>query len=252
LFSLSPIVLITVSVTGLFFGKRAARGELFLQIQQITGEQLAFIIQNLLASSYDFRSGILATIIGIIALLFGATAVFAELQSAMDTIWEVKRSRMSLIDFLKIRLLAFMMILGIGMLLIFSLVAGALFSIFLGQLEILSHYLPLYRMGDFLVSFALITILFGMIYKILPSTEVSWRDVWLGAVITSFLFTLGKLLIGIYLSRSMVSTTFGAAGSLVVLLFWIYYSAQVFFFGAELTHAYSNKFGTGNRKKRLA
>ncbi len=245
LFSLAPLLVIAVSIAGMIYGERAARGELVVQIRHAVGEHGAFVIQHLVASAYNFRSGVLASILASLALFFGATAVFVELQGAMDTIWGIKsRSRGFALDFFRQRLIAFVMSLGIGFLLLLSLFASTLINFLSDHLGIVARYLPLYRYGDILISFAIITILFAMIYKILPSAKVAWGNVWFGAFVTSFLFTGGKFLIGLYLGHSTVESIFGAAGSLVILLFWIYYSAQVFFFGAELTYIYSNRSGS--------
>lgn len=246
LFSLAPMLIIVVYMAGLIFGEQAARGELIDQIRNTVGEQNAYLIQRTVTGAYNFRSGILATGAAVIAFLFGASSLFVELQNAMDTIWKVEQGTESGVkQFFKERLLAFIMLVGIGFLLTLSVFVSTVLSILYkyvgGHVGDLSEYLPIYRFGEFIFSFVLVTLLFAMIFKVLPSVRIKWEDVWIGAVITSFLFTLGKFLIGLYLGYNAAASPFGAAGSLVVFLFWIYYSAQVFFFGAELTQVYSNR-----------
>lgn len=246
LFSIAPLLLIVISIAGLIFGVEAARGEIVDQLQGLMGHQGAQAIQSLLETVNKPATSILATLIGIFLLLIGATSVFAELQDALDRIWRAPKRNMSGIwNLLRARLLSFGMILGIGFLLMVSLVvsaAMAAFGKFIGPM--FSEWQTLANLINFILSFVFSTTMFAMIYKIMPRADVDWADVWIGATVTALLFTIGKFLIGLYLGKSGVTSGFGAAGSLVVLLLWVYYSAQVFLMGAEFTWAYSVTFGS--------
>jgi len=246
MFSVAPLLLIVISIAGLIFGVEAARGEIVGQLQGLMGPQGAQAVQGLLESVNKPAQSITATVTGIILLLVGATSVFGELQDALDRIWRApKRPKAGLWSLVRARLLSFGMIMGIGFLLMVSLVVSAALAA-LGKLwgPFFSDWQVLANLMEFLVSFVFTTTMFAMIYKIMPRVNVDWSDVWIGAVVTALLFTVGKFLIGLYLGRSGVTSGFGAAGSLVVLLLWVYYSAQVFLMGAEFTWAYSNTFGS--------
>jgi membrane protein len=259
-FSAAPLILIVVSVAGLVFGQEAARGEIFAQLRGLIGEQGAVAVEGLLQSVSKPKDGALGTVIGIVVLLVGATTVFAELQDALDRIWRAPaRTRSSgLWTLIRARVLSFGMILGIGFLLMVSLVVSAALSA-LGNwwAPIFGGWELLLQGVNLLVSFALITVIFALIYKIMPRARVEWRDVWIGASVTALLFSIGKSLIGLYIGRSGVTSGFGAAGSLAVLLVWVYYSAQIFLFGAEFTWAWAHSFGSrqgglgGAREQRL-
>jgi len=246
LFSLAPLVLIAVAVAGLVFGKQAAEGELYSQIANAVGDATATALQGLVADMHRESGGVLATVIGLATLLFGATGVFAQLQESMNTIWKAKpRTINGILAFLRVRVLSFGMVLGIGFLLLVSLGLST-------GLAALGDYLGTFLPGGAAVGHALnatvslvvVTVLFAMIYKILPDTYVAWRDVWLGALVTSFLFTVGKFAIGFYLGKASVASSYGAAGSLVLLLVWVYYSAMILYLGAEFTHVYSLRQGS--------
>jgi membrane protein len=247
MFSIAPLLLIVISVAGSVFGEEAARGEIFGQLQGMLGTPGALAVQGLLESAYRPSGSTLATVFGMIFLFIGATSVFAELQDALDRIWRApaKQESFSLWRLVRARLLSFGMILGIGFLLMVSLVLSA------GVAALSRWWDPLFHRWetvaysiDLAVSFVLSTAVFAMIYKAMPRVRVDWKDVWIGAAATSLLSIAGKYLIGAYLGRSWISTGFGAAASLVVVLLWVYYSAQVFLFGAEFTWAYSHKFGS--------
>ena len=247
MFSLAPLLLIVISIAGLVFGEDAARGEIFGQLRGLLGPSVALAVQGLLESVNKPTQSLTATVIGIILLLVGATSVFGELQDSLDRIWRAPaRSRRSGVwHLVRARLLSFAMILGAGFLLIASLVA----STFLAALQrwwgpLFSGWAIVARVIELGLGFVLATVVFAMIYKIMPRVRIHWKDVWIGAIVTSALFTAGIHVIGIYIGRSGVSSGFGAAASLVVLLVWIYYSAQIFFLGAEFTWAYSHKFGS--------
>ena len=246
-FSAAPLILIVVSVAGLVFGQEAARGEIFAQLRGMIGEQGAVAVEGLLQSVSKPKDGALGTAIGIAVLLVGATTVFAELQDALDRIWRAPartRSR-GLWTLMRSRVLSFGMILGIGFLLMVSLVVSAALSA-LGNwwAPVFGGWELLLQGVNLLVSFALITVIFALIYKVIPRAQVEWRDVWIGAAVTALLFSVGKTLIGLYIGRSGVTSGFGAAGSLAVLLVWVYYSAQIFLLGAEFTRVYAHSHGS--------
>jgi membrane protein len=240
-FSVAPMLLIAVAVAGLIFGVEAARGELVSQLSGLMGEEGARAIEALVRSAAKPHEGIAATAVALGALLIGATTVFAELQDALDHIWQLPSQRSKgLWRLISTRLLSFGMILGVGFLLTVSLVLSAVVAAMgkrwgpaLGDWPVIAEAL------NFGGGFLLVTLMFAMIYKVMPRTPVRWRDVWIGAGVTALLFTIGKSLIGLYIGRSGVTSGFGAAGSLVVLLLWVYYSAQIFLLGAEFTHAYA-------------
>jgi membrane protein len=246
MFSVAPLLLIVISVAGLIFGVEAARGEIVGQLRGLMGTQGARAVQSLLESVSRPAESITAVIIGAILLLIGATSVFAELQDALDRIWRTpKREQGGIWQLLRARLLSFGMIMGIGFLLMVSLVVSAALAA-LGRLwgPLFADWQLLANGLNVLVSFVLTTSFFALIYKIMPRVKVDWADVWIGAVVTALLFTVGKFLIGFYIGRSGVTSGFGAAGSLAVVLVWVYYSAQVFLMGAEFTWAYALTFGS--------
>jgi membrane protein len=249
-FSVAPLLLCVISIAGFIFGADAARNEIFGQLQGLMGQQGASAVEGLLASANKPAQGIAATTIGAVLLLVGATTVFAELQDSLDRIWRApKRKKGGIWNLLRTRLLSFGMIMGIGFLLTVSLLIstalaalGKWWGPFFAGWEVLAHIL------NFLISFAFITVLFAMIYKIMPRVKVDWMDVWIGAAVTALLFTIGKFLIGLYIGKSGMTSAFGAAGSLVVVLVWVYYSAQIFLLGAEFTWAYALTFGSRKEK----
>ena len=245
-FSIAPLLLIVISIAGLVFGEEAARGEIVTQLQGLMGADAAKAIEGLLESVSQPGKGILGTLVGIAVLLIGATTVFGELQDALDRIWRAPaREGSGLWNLLRARLLSFGMILGVGFLLIASLVVSAGLSA-LGRwwAPLFGGWEVLLQVVNFAVSFALVTAVFAMIYKIMPRVKIEWHDVWIGAAVTSLLFTIGKFLIGLYIGKSGVASGFGAAASLVVLLIWVYYSAQIFLLGAEFTWVYAHTFGS--------
>ncbi len=251
LFSVAPLLLIVVSIAGLVFGQDAARGEIVAQLQGLMGDAAATALESLLASVRRPAEGILSTVIGIVVLLVGATTVFAELQDSLDRIWRAPaRQKAGIWGLLRARVLSFGLILGVGFLLIASLVASAGLSA-LGKwwAPIFGGWEVLAQGVNFGISFGLITVIFALIYKIMPRVHIQWHDVWIGAAVTALLFTIGKFLIGLYIGRSGIASGFGAAASLVVLLLWVYYSAQIFLLGAEFTWAYAHAFGS---KKDIA
>lgn len=247
-FSMAPLLLVVISIAGLVFGEDAVRGEVFGQLQSLLGADAAQAVQAILASVSDKPAqGVLSTVIGLAVLLIGATSVFGELQDALDRIWRapVRDRAGGLWGLVRARLLSFGMVLGIAFLLMVSLVMGAAVSAldkwwsgaFAGW-ELLAQGL------NVSIGFVLTTGVFAMIYKIMPRVQVQWRDVWVGAVVTALLFTVGRLIIGTYIGKSGVASTFGAAGSLIVVFVWVYYSAQIFLIGAEFTWVYAKTFGS--------
>jgi membrane protein len=246
-FSLAPLLLIVVSVAGLVFGADAARGALIGQLGGLMGADAAKAIEGLLAGASKHSSGVIGSIVGVVVLLVGATTVFGELQGDLDRIWRAPaRDKVSgLWRLLRTRLLSLGMILGMAFLLMVSLVFGAMVAA-LGKWwgGVFGAWQTLAQIVNFLLGFALTTAVFAMIYKLMPRVKVRWHDVLLGALVTALLFTVGKFLIGLYIGRSAVASSFGAAGSLVVVFVWVYYSTQIFLLGAEFTWAYARKFGS--------
>jgi len=248
IFSLAPMLVIAIAVAGFVWQADAVEAQVMRQIQGLVGEEGAAFVADLLKSASNPAEGIIATIVGIITLLFGALGVFNELHNSLNVIWEVKPDKQegfwqtvkkAIID----RFLSFTMVLGIGFMLLVSLVVSAGLS---ATQEVLGNAFPipefLLQLLNLVISIVVITVLFAMIYKYLPDVEIPWRYVWPGAFFTAILFSVGKMLIGIYLGNSAVASSFGAAGSLVLLLIWIYYSAQILFFGAEFTQVYANTY----------
>jgi membrane protein len=253
LFSIAPLLLIVIGVAGLVFGPDAARGEIFGQLRGLMGDEGAAAVERLLQSADKPGGGTIATVTGVLMLLLGATTVFGELQNALDRIWRApaRKKASGWWNLLRSRLLSFGMILGIAFLLMVSLVLSALVSA-LGKFwgpafkgwETIAHLL------DIGISFAIITVMFALIYKIIPRVHIAWRDVWVGAAVTAALFAVGKFLIGLYLGKSGVASAFGAAGSLVVMMVWVYYSAQIFLLGAEFTWVYAHTYGSRRGQPR--
>lgn len=246
LLSIAPLLIITIAVAGLVFGQEAAQGQLVGQMRSMVGTEGAEAIETMLANARRPGAGIVATILGVATLLFGASGVFGQLQTSLNTIWEVQpKPGGGFWGFIRTRFLSFAMVLGIGFLLLVSLVLSALLSA-LGDL--MGGLLPGWQIAaqvlNLAVSFGVITLLFAMIFKILPDVKIAWRDVWIGAALTALLFTLGKYLIGLYLAQASPGSTYGAAGSLVVLILWIYYSSLILFFGAEFTQVYAKAHGS--------
>jgi membrane protein len=247
MFSIAPLLLIVISTAGLVFGEDAARGEIFDQMQGMLGAPGAVAVHSLLESAGKPAHNALAAVVGIVVLFIGATSVFAELQDALDRIWRApaRAGSSGLWRLVRARLLSFGMILGIGFLLTVSLAFSA------GLAALSKWWDPRFsgwgtveNTVELALSVVLATAVFALIYKTMPRVRTSWGDVWIGATVTSLLFIAGKFLIGAYIGRTGISSGFGAAASLVVVLLWVYYSAQIFLFGAEFTWAYSHKFGS--------
>ncbi|MGH8297009.1 MAG: YihY/virulence factor BrkB family protein [Steroidobacteraceae bacterium] len=244
-FSLGPVLLLAVVVAGFFFGQGAARGEIYQEVSSMIGPRAAHEVQMLLVRAHRPEAGLVATAISVVTLLLSADTALAELKSGLDEIWSVPAERRRWYwAYARTRLLSIALILALGVLLLASL----LFSAALGALEALSRGIIIVgvvlRWTSSLVSFGLAALLFATIYKMLPSVSLGWKDVAVGALITAVLFIVGKYAIGVYLGSSTIASTYGAAGSVIVVLLWVYYSAQVFLFGAELTRGYACRFGS--------
>ena len=246
-FSLAPLLLIVIAVAGMVFGADAARGELIAQLRGLIGETGATAVQDLLVNAATPTKSILASIIGVVTLVVGATSVFGELQSDLDRIWEVPEEKKpkGILALLRARLLSFGLVLALGFLLLVSLVVSAgLAAVGRWWGPMFGHWTTVLAIVNFVLSFAIVTALFAFIYKLLPTARVAWHDVWIGAAVTAALFTIGKTLIGLYIGKTAVASGFGAAGSFVVLLVWVYYSAQIFLLGAEFTWVFAHEHGS--------
>ena len=246
MFSIAPLALIAIAIVSFFFGDEAGRTEVLREMRGLIGQQGAVAVAELVEHSSQGNQGVLATIFGIVALLFGASGVFVALQDALNTIWEVEpQEGRSFWAIIRDRLLSASMVVCIGFLLLVSLIVSAILSALSAYS---SRFLPLpgwtMQVLDWSITLLVVTLLFAAVFRILPDAHVAWRDVWVGAVITALLFTLGKWGIGLYLGNAAISSSYGAAGTLVVLLVWTYYSAQILLFGGELTQAYARKYGS--------
>jgi membrane protein len=244
--SIAPLLVISIGIAGMVFGREAAQGRIAEQLSSLVGSQGGMAIQELVKQASNPTSGKVAAAFGLVTLLFGASGVFGELRDALNLVWGAKSaSGAGLIGLLKYRFFSFAMVLGIGFLLLVSLLlsaaiaaAGHFFGSFLPVPEAVLH------VGNLLFSFASVTILFALLYKFAPDVKIEWQDVWIGAAVTAFLFSAGKTLIGIYLGKASVGSAYGAAGSLVVFMVWVYYSAQIFFLGAEFTRTFAERHGS--------
>lgn len=246
LFSLAPILVLVLAIAGFFYGQQAARGELFLQLRGLLGNQGAEAIQLVLAGAHNQEQGRLATLVAGVLLLFGATSVFAELKSSLDDIWQVPPlTHGNVWDLVRTRLLSFGMVLVLAFLLMVSLVVSAALALLEKYLNVIwQEASVLLAVLNGAIGFIVIAAMFGVIFKMLPRVKLSWHDVSIGALGTAALFTLGKYAIGAYIGNSGVASSFGAAGSLIALLLWVYYSAQIFFLGAEFARQYALQLGS--------
>jgi membrane protein len=250
LLSLAPLLVVIVAIAAMALGRKAAEGQLAWEIQGMLGMDQARAVEAVIRGALKPNSGGIATLISVITLALGASAVVVELQDALNIIWRVRAERSrstlaSIATLMKQRFYAFAMVLAVGFLLLVSVLLSAWITV-MG--ESFGPMFPVHETGlhaiTFLVSFVVITVLFAAVYKIMPDVELQWSDVSVGACFTAFLFTIGKQLIGLYLGEAEIGSGYGAAGSLVVILVWVYYSAQIFFFGAEFTKVYTRRFGS--------
>jgi membrane protein len=256
-FSMAPLLFLIISIAGLFFGADAVRGAVFGQVADLMGRNGAEAVEEMLAHVSQPETGLWATIVGVVVLIFGATTVFAQLQSALDAIWEVPpelakaEKRNALWTFVKGRLLSFGLVLALAFLIVVSLIFSAAMSALgkwwgpaFGEWETLAHVF------NILVAFAMLTVVFAAIFKFMPRAHIEWRDVWVGAAVTSALFAIGKFLIGLYLGKSDVGSSFGTFGSIIIVMVWVYYSAQIFLLGAEFTWVWAH--ASGSRQGEVA
>jgi membrane protein len=244
--SIAPLLVVSIAISGLALGQEAARGEIVGELQGVVGAESARTIDSMIEGANKPRTGIIATVFGVLILLFGASGVFAELQGALNTIWEVEpKPRGGFWGVVRERFLSFAMVIVLAFLLLVALVMNSVLAL-LGKW--VAGALPggatLWHAVTFLVSLGVATFTFVLVFKFLPDVKIAWRDVWVGALVTAALFTLGKFLIGLYMGRAAVASTYGAAGSVMVLLLWVYYSSQILFFGAELTQVYARMYGS--------
>lgn len=246
-FSLAPLLILVIAIAGLTLGQRESAQEAVLsQLRGLVGQDGAGVIETAIENSSQPATGVIASVVSVVTLLLGALGAFGQLQDALNTIWEVKpKPGRGIVGIIKDRLLSFGLVLVIGFFVVVSLVASAALTA-IGTF--LSSVVPgpeiVMEVVNFLLSFAVVSALFAIMFKYLPDAKIAWRDVIVGAIATALLFTIGKTLIGLYLGNSSTTSTYGAAGSLVVLLLWAYYAAQIFLFGAELTQVYANRYGS--------
>jgi len=244
-FSLAPLLVLVIAIAGLVGGRDAAQNQMMGQVRELLGADGGRFVESMIASASKPVTGLIASLVGAVTLLFGALGTFGELQNSLNTIWDVKPKPVTgFVDgvkrYIMSRLLSFTLVVAVGFLLLASLVVSAVLTTlgeYLGSLDLFAEFWL--QLINLIISFVVVTVLFMMIFKFLPEVKIAWKDVLLGAAVTSVLFNLGKFFIGLYLGRSSVGTTFGAAGSLAILLIWIYYSAQILFLGAEFTQVYT-------------
>lgn len=246
IFSLAPLLVIAIAVAGFFFSEAAAANELINQVEQLAGPEVAGTVGLMIENASRPGAGIVATVVGIVALLFGASGVFGQLQDALNTIWNVEpKQGRGIGGFIKDRFLSFAMVLGVGFLLLVSLVLNT-FLATLGNW--FQAALPggglVWGVVNFVIALAVTTLIFALIFRVLPDVEIAWGDVWIGALATAVLFSIGRELIGRYLATAGATSVYGAAGSLVIVLIWVYYSALILFLGAEFTQVYANRYGS--------
>ncbi len=248
LFSLAPMLIVIISLTGIFFGKQAVTGELFVQIKNYVGDDAALQIQNMIGNANLLQESVKASIIGIITMIIGATGVFAEIQSSINFMWGIKtKSKRGILKYFINRSLAFLILLGMGLLLIISLLINSIIQSFSYRINEKFPFFPTELASNLntIFIFVILSILFAVIFKVLPDAIIHWKDALIGSIFTSVLFMFGKWAIGFYLSVVTLGSTYGAAASLVIILLWVYYSAIIIYFGAEFTHMYALHAGKG-------
>jgi membrane protein len=250
-FSLAPLLIIAIAISGLVFSREAATGQIVGQIQDLVGQDTARAIQAMIEKSNQPATDVFTSLVGIVALLFGASGVFGELQQSLNTIWDIEpKPKRGVMETVKDKFFSFSMVVGTGFLLLVSLIISAALAaignIVTGLMpgwEIISQII------NFIISLVVITALFAVGFKYVPDAKIAWADVWIGATVTALLFMVGKALIGLYIGYSALSSTYGAAAALAVILVWVYYSAQILFFGAEFTQVYANTYGSRIRSE---
>jgi membrane protein len=246
IFSIAPLLLIAIAIAGMVFGDEAAQGGVTRELGKVMGDSSAKAIEEMVQNANKPKAGAVATIVGIVTLLFGASGVFSQLKDALNTIWNIEPKKAAgVMGFIKSRFLSMAMVMVVAFLLLVSLVVDAAITGMSGYLErVVPGGAVVVQIVQLIVSFGIITLLFAAIFRYLPDRRIAWKDVWLGAVITSLLFVIGKFALGLYLGKAAPGSSFGAAGSLVVLLVWVYWSAQILFLGAEFTQVYARTYGT--------
>lgn len=250
--SLAPLLLLVMTVATSLWGPKAAEGQILTQMQTIIGSQGAEAVQNILAASeHNKETGALASLIGLVTLVFGASGVFGELQEAMNIIWKAPPRRWkAILVLIRERFFSFTMVVGSGFLLLTSLVISAWLSSLSQYLnDLLPNFIYLLQAIDFIASFGVITLLFALTFKVVPDVSIAWKNLWVGGAFTSCLFIIGKMLVGFYIGHLGRVSTYGAAGSIIALLLWVYYSAQILFFGAEFTYNYSSYFDLHKKRR---
>ena len=254
LLSMAPLVVLSISMAGVVMGEDAVRGKLLNEVGAVIGPQAAGALNAIVTSAEQSQSGTLSSIISLIVLFVGASGVFGELQYALDTIWGVKpKPQRGVMGIIKERLFSFSLVIGVAFVLLVSLlVSAALSAVGKFMADTLPGGAVVWQMVNIAVSLGVITVLFALIYKVVPDVEIRWRDVWVGALVTAVLFNIGKYLLGFYLGRSTVASSYGAAGSVVALVVWVYYSAQIVFVGAEFTQVFAKKYGVQIRPSKNA
>lgn len=253
IFALAPLLVIAIGIAGVVFGQEAARGHIVAQIRGLVGEQNAQAIQIIIENAGKSGGGPFATAIGIGALAIGATGIFGQLQDALNTIWDVRpRPGRGIIGIIHDRIFSFLLVLGLGFLLLVSLVASTVLATLNDHFETLLRNYALLQTANSFISFLAITFVFAVVFKIVPDIDIPWRDACIGAIATSLLFNIGRFLVSLYLGYSSIASVYGVAGSLMVLLLWIFYSANILLFGAEFTRAYADAMGSRVVPKRGA
>lgn len=252
IFSVGPLLLIAVAMAGIFLGQEAAQGRISGELGKVMGGNIAKSLEEVVKAAAKPKSGALATIVGVVTLLLGASGVFGQLKDALNTIWDVeKKATAGILGFIKDRFLSMTMVLGIGFLLLVSLMFDA---VIFAMGDFIGARMPggeaVLQIVQLVVSYAIVSVLFAAIFRVLPDLKIAWRDVWLGAALTAFLFVLGKFGLGLYLGKAAVGSSYGAAGSLIVLLVWVYWSAQILLFGAEFTQVYTRAHGSHARETK--
>jgi membrane protein len=245
LLSVAPLLILSIAIAGMALGEEAARGQISREISTVVGGQAGAAIEAMVANARTPSKGIVGSAVGIAVLLFGASGVFGELQTALNHIWDVKpRPGRGIVGFIRDRFFSFTMVMGVAFLLLVSLVVSAVLATVTTHFKGLIPVPALWEGLNFLISFGVTTLLFALIFKVVPDAKIAWRDVWVGAAVTALLFSIGKILLGWYVGRSATVSPFGAAGSLVALIVWVYYSAQILFLGAEFAQVYATRFGS--------
>jgi membrane protein len=255
IFALGPLLIIIISLSAIFYGKDVVEGKLFDQLSGLVGTDAALQIQSILINAQQTHATTLGAIIGFIVLFIGATGVFTEIQGSINFIWSVRaKPKKGWVKYLFNRLISFSLIIGLGFLLLVSLIVNALLTFLSDTLTRKFPHFPvgLFNLANSLIILTVITCLFAVIYKVLPDAIISWKDAWIGSIFTALLFLLGKFLIGYYLGKSNLGVTYGAAASIVILLAWVYYSSLILYFGAEFTKVYALHSGEGIRPKETA